>query len=429
MKSLTRHPDFLKLWSSQTISQFGSTITRSALPFVAMLTLGATPIQMGLLAAAGAAPILILGLVAGVWVDRLPRRPIMIAADLGRALLLVSIPIAALLSALSMGQLYVVAALTGVLSVFFDVAYRSYLPALVEREQLIEGNSKLGMSDSVAEIAGPTIGGTLVQLISAPLTILIDAISFLFSALFLGLIGRREPKPTAPAQRPNLRREIGEGLRELFANPYLRAIAASSAMGWFFGGFLGTLYELYALRELRMPPALIGVVIACGGIGALLGAIVAERIPRRFGLGATLIGGMVGHGLLCLLIPLAGGPVFLAVTMLIVSQILGDMAQTTYFINALSLQQTVTPDRLLGRTNAAMEVLGRGVGTLGLIVGGALGQVIGLRPTVALAALGILSASVWVVLSPIRTLREMPERVDAEASESLPQRSQSPQRG
>jgi MFS family permease len=412
MKSLTRHPEFLKLWSSQTISQFGSTITRSALPFVAMLTLGATPLQMGLLAAAGAAPILILGLVAGVWVDRLPRRPLMIAADLGRALLLVSIPIAALLGALSMGQLYVVAALTGVLSLFFDVAYRSYLPALVEREQLIEGNSKLGMSDSVAEIAGPTIGGTLVQLISAPLTILIDAISFLFSALFLGLIRTREPKPTAPAQRPNLRREIGEGLRELFANPYLRAIAASSAMGWFFGGFLGTLYELYALRELRMPPALIGVVIACGGIGALLGAIVAERIPRRFGLGATLIGGMVGHGLLCLLIPLAGGPVLLAAAMLMVSQILGDMAQTTYSINALSLQQTVTPDRLLGRTNAAMEVLGRGVGTLGLIVGGAQGQTIGLRPTVALAALGILTASVWIVFSPIRGLRAMPERAE-----------------
>src|SRR5262249_23335746 len=195
---LWSHHDFMRLWAGQTVSQLGSTVTREALPYTAILALGATPIQMGLLGAAGAAPLLLLGLLAGVWVDRLRRRPVMIAADLGRAVLLLSVPGAYLLGLLRIEQLYVVAALVGVLSVFFDVAYQAFLPSLVQREQIFEGNSKLGMSGSVAEIAGPPLGGTLVQLVGGPVTILLDALSFVFSARSLLRIRAPEPAPAAP---------------------------------------------------------------------------------------------------------------------------------------------------------------------------------------------------------------------------------------
>ncbi|HEX9370340.1 MAG TPA: MFS transporter, partial [Roseiflexaceae bacterium] len=226
---LWRHRDFMRLWSGQAVSKLGSTITREALPYTAILALGASPAQMGLLGAAGAAPLLLIGLLAGVWVDRLRRRPIMIAADVGRALLLLSIPLAYLLGALRIEQLYLVAALAGVLTVFFDVAYQSFLPTLVEREQIAKGNGKLAVSDSIAEIAGPPLGGTLVQLISGPATALLDALSFLFSACALARIRAVEPPPAPPAERQRAGRDLADGLRAIRADPLLHAMAAGSA--------------------------------------------------------------------------------------------------------------------------------------------------------------------------------------------------------
>src|SRR5215212_6066759 len=266
---LWRHPDFMRLWAGQTVSQFGSTVTREALPYTAILVLGASPLQMGLLGAAGAAPLLLLGLFAGVWVDRMHRRPLMIAADIGRAVLLLSVPVAYLLGWMRIEQLYLVAALTGVLTVFFNVAYQSALPGLIHREHLLEGNSKLGLSESVAEIGGTPLGGLLVQLVSGPITLLLDALSFVFSAWMLRRIRAEEPPPAPPEQHQHIWRDLSTGLRVIWADPLLRAMAGTSAIQSFFGWFFGAIYGLYAIRVIGMGTAMLGITVAFGGVGAL----------------------------------------------------------------------------------------------------------------------------------------------------------------
>jgi len=405
---LWRHRDFMRLWAGQSVSQLGSTITREALPYTAILALGATPIQMGLLGAAGAAPLLLLGLFAGVWADRLRRRPLMIAADIGRALLLLSIPIAFLLGWLRIEQLYLVAALTGVLTVIFNVAYQSSLPGLVRREHLLEGNSKLGLSESVAEIAGPPLGGLLVQLVSGPITLLLDASSFVFSALMLRRIRAKEPPPALPEQHEHVWRDLATGLRAIWADPLLRAMAGTSTIQSFFGWFFGAIYGLYAIHVLGINTATLGITVAFGGIGALFGALLVRPATRRFGLGPTIVGGLLIGSSTSFLIWLAGGWLAAAVPLMMMSQLIGDGADTVAAINATSLRQTITPDRMLGRVNASMNVLGEGIGTLGLLAGGVLAELIGLRATVAVAALGSLLGCVWILCSPLPRLREMP---------------------
>ncbi len=405
---LWRHPDFLKLWAGQTISEFGSVITRDALPLAAILTLSATPAQMGILAALGFAPAPVLGLPVGAWVDRVRRRPIMILADLASAVLLASIPIAWLLGVLRIEQLYVVAALAGALALVFDVAYTSYLPSLVEREHILEGNSKLSASESVAEVGGSALAGALVQFFSAPLTILIDAASFLASAVSLGLIRKPEPRLVPSHEQPSLRREIAEGLRALFGTPVLRALAATAITGTFFGNFYAALYGLYAIRELGIPPAVLGLLIASGGVGSFLGALWARPVAKRLGLGALLIASHAMTNGLGFLIPLAGGPVAVAAAFLFVAQIGGDMLSTIYSIQAISLRQVITPDALLGRLNASMEFLQGSVATAGVLVGGFLGEALGVRAAVWVAASGSALSIAWLIRSPIRTLRAMP---------------------
>jgi Na+/melibiose symporter-like transporter len=405
---LWRHRDFRRLWAGQSVSQLGSTITREALPYTAILALGATPLQMGLLGAAGAAPLLLLGLFAGVWVDRLRRRPLMIAADIGRALLLLSIPIAFLLGWLRIEQLYLVAALAGVLTVIFNVAYQASLPGLVRREHLLEGNSKLGLSESVAEIAGPPLGGLLVQLVSGPITLLLDASSFVFSALMLRRIRAEEPPPTPPEQHEHVWRDLATGLRAIWADPLLRAMAGTSTIQNFFGWFFGAIYGLYAIRVVGMSTATLGLTVAFGGIGALFGALLVRPATRRFGLGPTIVGGLLISSGVAFLIWLAGGWLAAAVPLMMMSQLIGDGASTVAAIDETSLRQTITPDRLLGRVNASMNVLGEGIGTLGLLVGGVLGELIGLRATVLVAVVGGLLGCVWILCSPLPRLREMP---------------------
>jgi Na+/melibiose symporter-like transporter len=405
---LWHQPDFMRLWAGQTISQFGSTVTREALPYTAILVLGASPLQMGLLGAAGAAPLLVLGLFAGVWVDRVRRRPLMIAADIGRALLLLSVPVAYLLGWMRIEQLYVVAALTGVLTMCFDVAYQSLLPGLVQREHLLEGNSKLGLSDSVAEIGGPPLGGMLVQLISGPITLLLDAISFVFSAFMLRRIHAAEPPPAPVAPHEHVWRDLSTGLRAIWADPLLRAMAGTSAIQSFFGWFFGAIYGLYAIQVIGLSTATLGITVAFGGIGALLGALLVRPATRRFGLGPTIVAGLLISSCASLMIWLAGGWLAAAVPLMIASQLIGDGADTVAKIDQTSLRQSITPDAMLGRVNASMNVLGEGVGTLGLLAGGALGELIGLRSTVAIAALGGLLGCVWILCSPLPRLRELP---------------------
>ena len=402
---LWRHADFMKLWAGQTVSQFGSMVTRDALPLIGVLVLRASPWQMGLLSAAGLAPVLFIGLLAGAWVDRLRRRPILMAADLGRALLVASIPLAAVLGRLTLLHLYVVAALAGVLTVFFDVAYQAFLPSLVAPEQVFEGNSKLSLTGSLAEIVVPGITGLLVQIISAPFTLAIDALSFLGSAVSLSLIRAPEPPPPAPGAQTSVAREIGEGLRVAWGQPLLRALALSSAWGDFFGSFYGALYSLYALEVLGLTPAVLGLIIACGGLGALFGAALARPLARRLGQGPALVLSSALMGLIGLLTPLAGGPLWLIIICLVLPQLIGDLFRAAFEISALSLRQAVTPVHLLGRVGASVGFLVGGVATLGLLAGGALGSAIGIRPAIWVAALGGLAATLLLVFSPLPALR------------------------
>ena len=407
---LWRHADFLKLWAGQTVSLFGSLITRFALPLVAVLTLEATPFQVAAISALEVAPGLLVGLFAGVWVDRLRRRPILIATDLARALLLGSVPLAALLGRLRIEHLYVVAFGTSLLSLFFEVAYRSYLPTLVRREELVEGNSKLQASGSVAEVAGFGLAGLLVQLLTAPMAIMVDALTFVVSAVSLLLIRRAEPPPSGEEHAEagqGVWREIGQGLATLWRMPAVRAIAGATATDLFFIHIFVAVLFLFFVRELRLPPALMGALFAIGGVSALIGALFAERVTRRFGLGRTMLGTLVLNRLATFFIPLAGGPLPLA-SALVAAEQTSDGIATIYQINQTSLLQTIVPDRLQGRVNASLHVLEQSAMLLGLLVGGFLGQAIGLRPTLFVGISGALLAVLWLYFSPIRAMRDFP---------------------
>ncbi|MCW5850762.1 MAG: MFS transporter [Anaerolineae bacterium] len=405
---LWNNSDFVKLWSAQVVSQLGSRITREGLPLAAVLVLQATPVQMGILTAIGALPILLIGLLAGVWVDRLPRKPIMIAADLGRAALLVTVPVAAVLGWLGIEQLYLIAALTAALTVFFNVADQSFLPSVVRRQDLVDANSKLASSSSVAEMGGPAVAGLLVQWLTAPIAILFDALSFVISAVCIGWMRTPDPKPAPTGAAPNIKREVLEGLRIVWGQPMLRSLALAASISTFFGNFFGALYGLYVVRDLGLSPATLGVLISLGGVGAFGGSLVAGWAARRFGVGPALVGSRLISVALTLLTPLAASVPAWAVALLAVSQLMGDFASIIYFINEVSLRQTLVPDHLLGRANASMQVMVGGLGPVGALVGGMLATALGAQATLFIAALGILASTIWLVASPVRVVREAP---------------------
>jgi len=401
LTGLWNNSDFVKLWLGQTVSQFGSGITGIALPLTAVLVLAATPAQMGILGALDGVAVLVIGLLAGVWVDRVRRRPLLIATDLGRAFLLSTIPLAALLVVLRIGQLYVVAAMVGMLTVLFNVAHSAFLPSLIPQESLVEANSKLGISDSLAEIGGPATAGPLVQLISAPFALFFDALSFLFSAYCLGLIHTPEPPP-ALKQRKSIWHDLVEGLHMVLKNPLLRALAGSAGIFSLFGNFIGALYALYIIRQLGAPAIFLGLLVATGGVSALVGALMAERVVRRFGLGMTVGVGLFMYGATGLLIPLAGGSLALALSLLFLSQLIGDASVSIYLIAEVSLRQSIVPANMLGRTNASMQFLSQGVAPPGALLAGILGGMIGLRLTILIGVLGVILAGTWLLLSPVR---------------------------
>jgi MFS family permease len=397
----------MRLWIGQTISVFGSVTGITAMSFTAIRTLRATPFQLGLLSAARLAPGFVTALAAGAWVDRLRRRPILIGSDIGRAALLSTIPLAAILGLLRIGQLYLVTFLVGILTIFFDVAYRSYLPSLIGRTELVEGNSKLSASASAAEVSGFGLAGWLVQLFTAPIAILIDAISFFVSAISVWLI--QAPEHAAPVNiKLDMRREIAEGISAVLRHPLLRATAACTLSREFFGGIYGPLVVLYMARDLGFAPGVLGTIWAVGGISSLFGAVAAEPANRRIGIGPAMIVGLFLYSLAMFLVPLAQGATLIAALLLILQQIAGDGAATLYQINQVSLRQAITPERLLGRVNASMEFLRLGATLAGSLLGGLLGESIGVRATLFLGAIGTLLSTLWLVLSPLRALRAAP---------------------
>jgi MFS family permease len=408
--SLWRNQSFTRLWFAQTTSNIGSQITAIALPLTAVLVLGATPVQMGILGIAGRAPNLLFDLFAGVWVDRTRRRPILVGADLGRALLIGTIPLAALLGYLTFMQLYVVAFAIGALAGFFSLASVSLLPSLVKGQQLVEANSKLAVTDSIMAIAGPGLAGGLVQLLGAPKAIIVDAISYLLSALSLRGIVASEKPPTR-AQRRSMWVEIGEGIRELVRTPLLRALAISVSVGTFGVAVQETVLILFLTRELGFTAATIGLIFTFGGGGSLLGAVLAGRAARLVGVGWAIVLGNLLWGVGVLIIPLANivSEAFLIVA---VGQMVANIGGAMWGVNQMSLRQNITPVGLFARATAARRVLMISLQMTGAAIGAFLGTVVGLRATLIIGAAGLVVGFLLVLFSPVRKVRSMSEAME-----------------
>jgi MFS family permease len=402
---LLRDHDFRQLFVADTISQVGTQVTMLALPLVAVLALNATPFEVGVLVAGESAAFLLVGLPAGAWVDRMRRRNVLIVGDLGRAVVLASVPVAWWAGVLTMPQMYAVALFTGLLTVFFDVAYQSYLPHLVGKEHLVEGNSKLEIVRATTQLAGPSAAGVLIQALTAPVAIALDAVSFLGSALFVKKIRKRESRPE---RRPDahLGREILEGLRFVFGNRLLRAIAACTGSSNLFGTIVQAMLIVYFARDLDLSPGVIGVMFSAYGIGGFIGAFATKPVVRWLGQGPTIWISALVIGLAGLLIPLAApdwrlGLAFLGMTVFSIGVVV-------YNVTQLSFRQGLTPDRLLGRMNATMRFLVWGTMPLGGLIAGGLGTWFGVRETLWIGAIGLALAFLTVFLSPLRTMRALP---------------------
>jgi MFS family permease len=414
--ALWRDRSFLAVWSAGTVSLFGSLITRTALPFAAILVLNARPLEISMIRSAELIAGLVVGLFAGAWVDRLLRRPILIWADLGRAVLLASIPVAFVLHALYLPQLLFVAFAAAVLSTFFNVADNAYLPTVVPRARLVEANSVMTATGSVAEFSAFGIGGFLIEVFTAPIAIAIDAVTFIVSALLLGTIRRKEPPPTPVADREPVLREIRDGMRIVFRSPVLRALALSHGGTHILWGIFGTSYLLFALDDLQLGPAAVGVIAAVGGIGSLGGSWLAPRMVRRFGVGKTILLGMVGFVIGNAFIPLApqaaigatGSVLLVGAAFLIAQQLIGDSLATVYEITEMSLVQASVADKVLGRVNATIGTFTTLLTLAGAILGGVLAETWGLRAAFAVGLLGGVFGIIVVWFSPVRFIRDAP---------------------
>lgn len=403
--------DFLKLWGAESVSQVGSQITLVALPLAAALELDAAPSQMGILTAAGTLPFLILGLFAGVWVDRMRRRPILLAMDMGRAATLLIVPIAWALDLLRIELLYAVAFFVGIQTLFYEVAWVSFLPNVVRRDQLVEGNSKLHGSASAAQVAGPGIAGILVGLITAPFAILVDAISFLVSSIALARIRTDEPAPVRHDDE-HVICEMVEGLRTVFGNAVLRAMALSQAFNGFFGYMFLAVYILYMVEDLGLSSTEVGLVFSLGGLGAVIGAVIAEPVKRRIGIGPTIVAGRVLFGVGGLLVRLAVRFPSAEVQIVLAAELLQWLVLVMAIVNEVSLRQAIAPQRMLGRVSATMRFMNTGMVPLGALTGGFLGEQIGLRGTLIVGVIGMFVGGFWVWASPLRSMRTEPESPD-----------------
>ncbi len=403
--SLWRRPDFVKLWAGQAISEIGSRVSREGIPLTAVLVLQATPWQMGWLVAVSGIAAFAAGPLVGPLADRFRRRPLMIAADLGRAAVLLSIPWAHFHGTLTMPHLLAVAALTGMLTVLFDVAYPTYVPTLVEPAELLEANGKLALTLSVAEVTGPALTGLLVKLITAPVAILIDARSFAASAVSIAAIRTGEATPEPASGHADPWREARAGIDFVFGHAMLRPLALRAATVSLAWGFFGSLYVYYAVVVLKMSTVALGIVITLGGIGNLGGALAARWLSERYPVGRLLIGAALWQGVLSLLVPAAASPDWTAVALLGAAQLFGDVAYPVFNINELTLRQQSTPPHLLGRVNACQQLLIKGLFPIGALLGGALASAAGARAALLASSAAILLSAGWLIFSPVRTLQ------------------------
>jgi MFS family permease len=409
--SLWRHRDFRLLWAGQTVSELGTQVSFLAVPLVAIDVLHASTFGVGVLSSLQTLPFLLVGLPAGAWVDRMRRRPVLIAADVGRAVALGSIPAAWAVSVLTLAQLYVVSLISGVLTVFFDVAYQSYLPVLVGPDHLVDGNAKLAGTESGARVVGPALGGALVGAVGAATAVLADAASFVAS--FLSILGiRTHEDPVAPTaddgatRLRRLRTEIAEGLRFVWHEPRIRSVAASTGTSNLFAMMGLSIVLVFLRRELHLSAGRIGVLFAIGSFGGIVGAVSAARLAARFGVGRTILWSMVVVGIGEVSFPLATRST--ATALVIAGGLLIGAGGVVYNITQVSLRQALCPPRLLGRMNASVRFMVWGTMPIGAFLGGVLGSVIGLRATLWVAAGGCLGAFLWILWSPVPGVQVIP---------------------
>ena len=405
-RTLWRHRNFLLLWGGQSVSELGSAVTQLALPLTAVVVLGASTFEVGLLISAATLAFAVIALPAGAIVDRHTKRWLMIWCDVGRMLIIGSIPLAAAFGALSMGQLYAVAITAGVCTVFFDVSYQSYLPVLIDKADLVDGNGKLGATQELARVAGPGVGGALVGLVGAARTMAADAISYAVSVASLLAIRARE-EPPHPGQRQKLRTEIAEGLSFVLRHPILRKIVACTGTANLFGGMATAVEIIFLVRILHVRPAGVGLLIAVGSLGGVVGGVLSGRLSRLIGSARIIWFSMLVLGLPQLLVPLAE-PGWLVVLFAVGLAGFGFSA-VVYNVAQVSYRQAICPPRLLGRMNAAVRWVVWGTLPLGGLLGGALGTWLGVRATMWIGFVGSWAAGWWVFFSPLRGLRDIPE--------------------
>ncbi|MGQ4388451.1 MFS transporter [Streptomyces sp. SAS_270] len=419
--SLWRDADFRRLWVGQTVSQLGEQACTVVLPLFAVLTLDAGAGQLGALRAVGQAPLLLLSLFAGAWVDRWPTRTVMVLTDVGRALALGATGVAGLLGLLGLPALLVVAFAVGALSVFFDVAYQASLVRLVEREQLVRGNSALEGSRSAAQIGGPALGGASVSLLSAPIAAASSAMFFALSFLAIRRIRGREPIPGRSQRPARTGRRIHEGLRLVVGDPLLRTVGLASAAFQFSFAAMMTVYLLFLPRELHLSGTAIGLALAATGPGALLGSLLAARLPSRFGHGPVLVcAAVLGDGVLLSVPALHGSSAVTVLALLAVNFVFGTFGQLVN-VTVMAVRQAVTPDGMQGRAAATITFAGMGTTPLGSLLGGFLAAEWGLRGSLLVTAAGMMLSPVLMALSPLARLgRVLPASRDAGPTGSSP---------
>jgi MFS family permease len=408
---LRRQPEFLKLWAAQSISQLGDQITLLALPLVAVLTLDASAGQMGLLTAAELSPHLLFSLFAGVWIERTQRRRnLMIAADVGRALLLASVPLAYAFDVLSFPQLLVVGFGVGTLAVLFDISWATLLVTVVPRRDVVEANSKFSLSRAISFVAGPSLAGFLVQLLTAPATLLLDAFSFIGSALFLGRMRSQGP-PVEEDGRESVLASLRTGLRFVFRDELIRAQLGCVATINLFNFVFWAIFVLFATKELGVSPGVLGLALGAGAVGGIVGALVAVRLERLIGIGLAYTVGAVLFPLPLVLVPLATGSDLVIAIMLATAEFLSSVGVMILDVNAGSMSLLRTPHRLRSRVTGAFRFVNYGVRPIGALLGGALGTLLGLETAIWIGALGALLGVFWLALSPVPRLREVVEAV------------------
>ena len=406
---LWRSRDFRTLWISLTITHFGGQVTFLALPLTAALMLNASPLEMGILTAVEALPYTLFGLFTGVLVDRSKKLPLIIMADVGRGLALLAVPVAAWFGLLSMSVLYVVGFLVGVGGIIGWAAYQVFMTERVGRENLVEANSRIALSDSSAQLIGPGLAGIFIHWLTAPFAILLDAIAFFTSAWMLkGIKDQASDAPKIPNKGATVWQDAKEGLRLIWNNPVLRSLAWGLAIWQFLKHMYFAIVILFAARDLALSPGMIGAVWMLGGVGFLIASFWVQHANRQFGVGRVMLGGLLATGLAWLLVALVSPGSWAAIHLGVAIFVL-DLGAMLFFINYLTLRQSVTPDHLLGRVTSTMIFLSIACAPLGSLAGGAMAEIFGLRTTIGVAgAGGLLLCMVLAKFSPLSAMHELP---------------------